>query len=211
MLPKHRNDRLISAVLASLVLVLAAATAAAQEPPVGTAGGMSAEEKAMWDAMMKASTPGPNHEKLTSLAGEWTFKNKMWMKPSEPPTESTGSVNYKELLGGWFIQGEYRGDMMGMAFAGIGIMGYDNNNQQFQSSWIDNFGTAIMFMTGSYDASSGSITFKGEVDDPMKPGTKVKVREVVRIDSPDSHTMEMYETRDGKETKTMEIVYTRKR
>ncbi|MFB3853724.1 MAG: DUF1579 domain-containing protein [Vicinamibacterales bacterium] len=203
----RRTRRLLPALIVCLV---AALPVAAQDPPVGTAG-MSAEEKAMFDAMMKASTPGPNHEMLTSLAGEWTFKNKMWMKPSEPATESTGTVNYSELLGGRFLQGNYRGDMMGMPFEGIAVMGYDNINKKFQASWIDNFGTAIMYMAGEYDPAAKAIVYRGEVDDMMKPGTKVKIREVVRIDSPDSHTMEWYELRDGKETKTMEIVYTRKK
>jgi hypothetical protein len=43
----------------------------------------------------------------------------------------------------------------------------------------------------------------------MKAGAKIPVREVIRIVDKDNHVMEWYETRDGKEQKTMEIVYTR--
>jgi len=80
------------------VFVSLATTSAQEKPPVGTTG-MSAEEKAMMDAMVKAATPGANHEMLGSLTGEWTFKNKMWMNPSAAPMESTGTASYSMLLG----------------------------------------------------------------------------------------------------------------
>jgi hypothetical protein len=195
---------------ALLVCLLVSATAVAQDkPPVGTSGSMSAEEKAMMDAMIKAGTPGPNHQLLASIAGDWTFKSRMWMKPSAPPTESTGSVNYTPLFGGRYVEGQYRGDMMGTPFEGRGLMGYDNVSGLFQTSWIDNMSTMIMHMTGQYDPATKTITYTGRMDDFMKPGTKVPVRQVIRLTSPDSHVMEWFETRDGKETKTMEIVYSR--
>jgi len=55
------------------------------------------------------------------------------------------------------------------------------------------------------------LTFRGDMDDMMKPGTKTKIRETVRIVDNDTHVMEWYETRAGatKEAKTMEITYKR--
>ena len=38
---------------------------------------------------------------------------------------------------------------------------------------------------------------------------QVNVRQVIRLVSHDSHVMEWYETRDGKEAKIMEIAYSR--
>lgn len=202
--------RPVSIALACLFVLVVLSTAYAQDKPaVGTAGSMSPEEKAMMDAMMKAATPGANHQMLASIAGDWTFKNRMWMNPAAPPSESTGTVKYTTLFDGRYVQGEYRGDMMGMPFEGLGLMGYDNTSGQFQATWIDNMGTMIMYMTGQYDAAAKTLTYSGQMDDPVKPGTKVKVREVVRLVSPDSHVMEWYETRNGKETKTMEITYSR--
>ena len=49
-------------------LLVAVAAAAQDKPPVGTAGTLSPEEKAMMDAMIKAGTPGPNHQLLASMA-----------------------------------------------------------------------------------------------------------------------------------------------
>lgn len=203
--------RIAACVFQAVVVCLVVSSAAlAQElPPTGTSGTMSAGEKAMMEAMVKAATPGPNHQLLASVAGDWTFKSRMWMNPSAPPAESTGSVSYTTLLGGRYVEGQYRGNMMGMPFEGRGLMGYDNVAEQFQATWADNMGTTIMYMTGQYDPDAKTITYTGRMDDLMKPGTKINVREVVHLTSPDSHTMEWFETRDGKEVKTMEIVYTR--
>ncbi len=192
------------------VCLLVAASAFGQDkPPVGTSGSMTAEEKAMMDAMVKAATPGANHQLLSSVAGDWTFKSRMWMNPSAPPSESAGTVSYTTLLGGRYVEGLYRGEMMGMPFEGHGLMGYDNLAGQFQSTWVDNMGTAIMLMTGQYDEAAKTLTYKGEMCDVMDPAKKVPVRQVVRLVSPDSHVMEWYETRNGKETKMMEISYSR--
>jgi len=206
-----RSRRLNAGWLPVLLLVLSApATAGAQDkPPVGTAGSMSAEEKAMMDAMVKAGTPGANHELLASVTGDWTFKSRMWMKPDAPPMESTGTVNYAPLYGGRYVEGHYKGDMMGSPFEGRGLMGYDNVTRKFQTTWADNMSTMIVFMTGDYDPATKTLTYTGTMDDMMKPGTKVGVRQVVRLASNDSHVMEWYETRDGKEAKMMEITYTR--
>ena len=208
-LARWLTARRVSAIVLLLGL-LAPLTAAAQDkPPVGTAGSMTAEEKAMMDAMVKAGTPGPNHELLASVVGDWTFKSRMWMDPSAPPTESTGTVSYASLFGGRYVEGLYKGDMMGTQFEGKGLMGYDNVSRKFQSTWADNMGTMIMFMTGDYDPAAKTITYTGRMNDLMKPGTQVTIRQVVRLTSPDTHVMEWYETRGGKEAKMMEITYSR--
>ncbi len=203
--------RLTASVLASLLvsMIVCAVAAAQDKPPVGTAGSMSAGEKAMMDAMAKAATPGPNHEMLASIVGDWTYTSRMWMNPGASPTESKGTVTYTALLGGRFVQGQYRGDMMGMPFEGLGLMGYDNTAGQFQASWVDNMGTSITYLTGQYDAANKTYTFTGQEDDPVNPGAKINVREVVRVVSPDSHVMEWYETRNGREVKMMEVSYSR--
>jgi hypothetical protein len=199
---------LASFVIAATSLGGASAALAQDKPP---AGSMSKEQQTMMDTMIKAATPGANHKLLASLVGEWTFVNKMWMDPAAPPTESTGTASYQMALDGRYLHGNYGGTMSGMAFEGHGLTAYDNVTQQFQSAWIDNFGTGITFMTGKYDPATKALTFRTEMADPMKPGTLVKVRQVIRLTSPDQHVMEWYESRGGKETKTMEIVYTRKK
>ncbi len=192
---------------AGIALALVIATHAQQQD--GKAPPMSKEQQAMMDAMTKAMTPGKNHQLLGSLAGQWQFSTKMWMDPAAPPAQSTGSALYEPIMGGRYLKGTYKGDMMGMPFEGVGVEGYDNVTGKFQATWIDNMGTSITFMSGKYDPATKTITFMGEMPDVMKPMTNVKIRQVIRLVDNDHHDMAWYETRNGKEVKTMEINYTR--
>jgi hypothetical protein len=171
----------------------------------------TASQQAMMEAWQKAATPGMNHKLLANLGGQWNFATKMWMEPGAPPETSTGTAVYTPLMGGRFLQGDYKGTFGGMAFQGLGLTGFDNVAQQFTTTWADNMGTSITFMTGTYDPATRTFLYRGDMDDVMKPGTKVKVRQTVKVLSDDSHLMEWYESRGGKEMKTMEIAYTRQK
>jgi hypothetical protein len=193
----------------ALLPVTGGVTVVAQQKPGWTP--VSKEQEAMALAMMKAMTPGEPHALLASLAGDWTFTSKMWMDPAAPPQESKGTATYTMLMGGRYLQGVYKGDMAGMAFEGVGVTAYDNTTGQYQSVWMDNLSTMLMFMTGSYDAASRTFTMRTEMADIVDPSIKVKVRELLTIVDRDTHRMEMFETRDGKERKNLELSYTRKK
>ena len=70
---------------------------------------------------------------------------------------------------------------------------------------------AKMLRHPTYSKGKVAFTYLGDMDDMMKPGVKVKVRQNVKILNNDSHVMDWYETRGGKEIKTMEIAYTRQK
>ncbi len=183
---------------------------AERKPAAKAPAPAAADPKAMQEAWEKAAAPGENHKLLASVVGEWTAQNKMWMDPSAPPVDSTGSATFTPIMGGRYVQGEYKAQMMGAPFEGVGVTGYDNLSKRFVTSWIDNMGTGILVLTGDYDPATKTFTYRGEMDDVLVPKTKVKVRETIKIVGPDTHVMEWYENRGGKEAKTMEITYTRK-
>jgi Protein of unknown function (DUF1579) len=199
---KHLLSRVLTGSLA-LTLPLLAQEVKPKTP--------TAEQQAVMEAWQKAATPGSNHKLLASLTGPWTFTTKMWMQPGAPPESSAGTAVYTPLMDGRYIQGVYKGTFGGMAFQGLGLMGYDNVAGHFTSTWADNMSTSIMLMNGNYDPALKTFTYTGDMDDVMKPGIKVKVRQIVRVLSDDSHVMEWYETRGGKEMKTMEIAYIRQK
>ena len=198
---------------AGLVAVCLAVSVAAQEKPKPTAPAqqMSAAEKAMMDAMTAAMTPGEPHKLLASLAGEWAFTMTMWTSPGAPPETYHGTGTYTPILGGRYVQSAAKGVMMGMPFEGMGINAYDNVTKRFVSSWIDNFGTGIITFAGTQDAATKTITYTGEMADLLQPTAMVKVRELLRFVDANTHVMEWYETRGGKEVKTMQIDYVRKK
>jgi hypothetical protein len=182
-----------------------------KQKPSAVPAKMGAEQQAMMEAMQKAGAIGPQHKQLQAMVGDWTYAMKFWMDPAAPPEESTGTTTYRSLMDGRYVQHEHKGMSMGMPFHGIGLLGYDNVTKQFQGHFFENMSTGQMLMNGTYDAGTKTYTFRGDMDDMMKPGTKVKVRETVRVTDANTHVLEWYETRGGKEAKTMEITYKRKK
>jgi hypothetical protein len=101
------------------------------------------------------------------------------------------------------------GKMKDFTFKGMSTDGYDNVKQKFTSSWMDNMGTGIMTMEGTYDPATKTFTYTGEME--MVPGMKTPVRSVVKVTDKNHRTFEWYENRGGQEMKTLEIDYTRKK
>lgn len=177
---------------------------AAQQPE----GGMDAEQAAMMEAWMKAGAPGEPHARLAKGEGTWKMVVRSWMDPSAPPMESEGVSEQTMILDGRVLEQRIKSDMMGMPFEGLGHMGYDNVTGEYWASWLDSMSTGSFISRGTYDEEAAAITLHGEYADPMS-GASIPVRAVSRHVSDDEHVFEWYETRDGAEIKTMEIVYTR--
>jgi hypothetical protein len=169
----------------------------------------STDPQAMMEAYKKLGTPGEPHKQLASLAGSWTTQTKEWMEPGKPPMESTGSVEMKTLLDGRFLEQEFTGNMMGQPYNGIGITGYDNLRKRYVSTWIDTMGTGIFTMEGMASPDGKTITLKGQHAE--LGGGHMTHRAVWKIMDSNSQTFDMYGAHQGgKETKMMEITYTRK-
>lgn len=169
---------------------------------------MSPEEMAMMKAWEEAMTPGPEHEMLASMAGDWSLEVTSWMDPAAPPEVSQATAHREMILGGRVLSEHVNGTMMGQPFEGMGTTGYDNVTDKYWSTWMDNMGTGMMMSTGTYDADSKSMTMTGEYPDPMSGGMKTS-KMVMRQEGDDREVMEMYEMRGDQEVKTMEIVFTR--
>jgi len=168
--------------------------------------------------MMELAKLNDNHKLLVETAGTWSYTVKMWMDPKGNPTESTGTATRKSIMDGRYVSGEYSGKFkmpgadgktMEMNFIGMSMDGYDNVKKKFVSGWVDNMGTGIMTMDGTYDAATKAFTYTGEYE--MMPGMKEKVRQIIKMTDASHMTMEYYEDRGQGEAKTMEINYTKKK
>jgi hypothetical protein len=166
----------------------------------------SADDMKAWTDYM---TPGPVHEMVAKSNGEWNEEISFWMAPDAPPSKTTASATNKMILGGRYQYSAVSGVMMGMPFEGVSILGYDNAKKIFQSSWMDNFGTGISNMTGTWDEASKTVNFTGTSVDPMT-GNDVNIRQTFRIIDDNNQIIEMFANMNGKEMKTMEIKMTRK-
>jgi Protein of unknown function (DUF1579) len=171
----------------------------------------AAKTQAMQDAMMaemmKYANPGPMHDFLKPLAGNWKTSTKMWMGPE--PTVSEGTCETSWIMGGRYLLSKHTGTFGNMPFEGMEILGYDMRKSEYTSAWIDNMGTSITLSShGSADTSAKTLTIEAAFDDPAS-GKAVPYRMVTKIVDDNTHTFAMIGQRDGKDVTEMEITYTR--
>jgi hypothetical protein len=162
----------------------------------------------MEKAWMKYMTPGPMHEMMAKWNGTWTEEMTMWEIPGAEPKKYTAKVENKMIFGNRYQEGIHTGVFNGMPFEGRSILGFDNAKRMFVSTWYDNMGTGIMKMQGKYSEDIKTINFSGVTVDP-ETGREMRSREIFKIIDDNTQHMEFYTTKDGKETKTMEIKFTR--
>ncbi len=197
--------RFISLAVTALSIILTVSPVLAKEKK----GEKPMDQQAMMELWKKLATPGEPHKLLASMAGSWTTTTKEWMEPGKPATESTGTAEMKMLLDGRFLYQEYNSQMMGQPFSGIGIDAYDNMTKKYVTAWIDSMGTGIFIMEGTASADGKTITLKGSHPEPG--GGKMTHRAVWKIVDNNNQTFDMYGAHHrGKETKMLEITYTRK-
>jgi hypothetical protein len=193
--------------LIALALVAGVTLAPAQE---GQEMGGGADMAAMMKEWEKWSAPCPMHKHLEKLVGTWNAVTKMSMDPSAPAVESKGVATNTLIMGGRWLRQDYKGEMMGMPFEGVGMLGYDNFKKQFIGSWIDNASTMMMHSMGTANESGTEFNLSGTMDEPITGERDKKFRHAWKIASADSHTFEAYDNIPGKgEVKVLEITYTR--
>lgn len=166
-------------------------------------------ENDMMQKWMEYATPGKMQKMLAKQNGVWEANTKFWMAPGQDPMESTAEVTTDMYMGDRFQKSTYSGDMMGMPFKGESTTGYDNVRKVFVNTWIDNTGTGIMYSEGTWNEATKTIEYKGNMTDAMA-GKAMPFREVVTIIDDNNYKMEMFNTMEGKEMKTMEVTFKRK-
>jgi hypothetical protein len=168
----------------------------------------SAQTQDQMKAWADYMTPGDVHKMIAKWDGKWKEDVTFWMQPGAPPTKSNSTCVNKMILGGRYQQSTHSGNMMGQPFEGQGTLAWDNARKILISTWIDNMGTGIMYMEGAWDNATKSATMKGKTIDPGT-GKGMDVKEIFTAVDDNTQKMEMFMTQDGKEFKTMEIIFTR--
>lgn len=185
-----------------------------KEPSTGSRFDQSHSAQSGMDQaeMMKkveaAGTPGPAHQALNALVGDWKAEVKCWMDPGGPPTVSQGSANASWKFNGRFLEEDFKGEMMGQPFHGRTILGFDNIKQSFNSVWLSDTQTSMFVSEGKGDSGNKVVTLEGKATCPGTGRKDVPMKTVLRLLSPDKHLLEMFDGSQGN-AKTMEITYTR--
>jgi hypothetical protein len=170
------------------------------------AAAQTQEEMKKW---MEYSTPSDVHKMIAKSDGDWNEDLSFWMAPGAPEQKMKSTCNNKMIMGGRYQESTHTGDFGGMPFEGRGTLAYDNLTKKLITTWIDNMGTGLMYMEGTWDDATRSVTFKGKMVEPMV-GKEINVKEVWKIVDDNTQEVDMYQEKDGKESKTMHIKLTRK-
>ncbi len=197
----------ITTLLVALALVGCHSTGDHDGSGSHDADAMAMTEAEMMEAMMAMAAPGPEHAYLAESVGMWNVSAKMWMDPSAPPENSSALSTIQPILGGIFFMERFQGDMGGMPFDGLLIIGYSNFQEQFMSVWMDSMNTTMSPMTGHRD-ENGVLHMSGTAIDAMSPEGR-PMRLTVETQTADRTLFRMYHTMGGEESMIMEMVYTR--
>ena len=169
---------------------------ASSNTPVDTA----AMNKA-WAAYM---TPGEVHKMLAKADGKWDAEITFYMGSDTSVNKATCETEM--ILGGRYQKSEYEGNVDGMPFEGINTLAYDNSRKVYISTWIDNMGTGLMYLEGTFDDKTMTMNLKGKAAD-VTTGKDIMMRETVKIIDEKTQQMDMYDTKEGAtEVKTMSIL-----
>ena len=168
------------------------------------------DSAAMMKAWMDFATPGAMHTWMAKTNGTWEAEVSQWMSADAPPMKAKATNVQSSALGGRYVTGKFTGTMMGQPFEGMSLMGYDNGKKMFTSTWVDNMGTGLVRMAGTYDEATKTLNMKGSQTDPMT-GKDSDIREEMKMIDDNTYTMTMYGAgMDGKEMKFMEGTFKKK-
>ena len=155
-----------------------------------------------------AASPGQMHEIIIKLSGDWSTDETFKSGPGAQPEKSTGKSNNEMIMQNRFLRIRHHSMTPMGEFEGEGLMGYDNLQNTFQFTWIDNMSTGMMNMKGSYDSKTNSITLTGTGMNPQT-GLPEKVKQIFKFADDGTIVLEIYGTKNNAEYVSARIVYTR--
>src|SRR5262245_8651062 len=191
-----------------LAIASMAAAAHAAEPAkksAPSAAKIGPAQRAAVAEMEKLAAPGPPHERLKAMEGNWKAVQKTWLGPGEP-TIGEGVSENRMILGGRFLEQRYKGTFQGRPYEGYGLTGYDNKKNVYTTMWVDTWNTSTMTGEGTMDAS-GDLVTRTSADGP--DGKPAEYRMVTHTADASRMVFSLYVTSNGQEQLTMEITYTR--
>lgn len=156
---------------------------------------------------VRSPTPGQSseHKLLAQLAGDYKVAVTIHGFGDAGPPATKGRVKFESILGGRFLMETSKSQLLGDGFEWVGIYGYDSSAKKYTAIWADNGRDTHDTAFGTYDATTQTLIFTGEQDDP-RTGGKKSFKWTIRMHPPDDITIEMYEKgADGEEQLVMRL------
>ena len=190
---------------ALLAALLSPSTTRAQQPDE------EARRRALEQRALEAAQPGPEHERLAALAGDWDVTSSYRSSPTAAPVVGTGSATNRMSLDGRFLLSESSERSGDRDAQSVAILGYDRRSNRYTINAYATRGTHFLTAEGLWDAGSRAFTMYGRKPDPIANRTE-HYTIVVRHPSPDEYTLEIsYRLPSGESFTAVEMKHTRRR
>ena len=142
------------------------------------------DPEAMKKEYEKLGQPDEHHKALEVFVGSWKVEFKSLMADMEA-FNSTGTATFEPLMEGRFLKQDFKGEILGSPFHGIGLTGYHKTLQRYEGVWFDNGNTALSYMTGT--KTNDGWLYEGEETDPMA-GQTLKIQDAIAMHGNDHFT-----------------------
>ncbi|MFH2037426.1 MAG: DUF1579 family protein [Candidatus Zixiibacteriota bacterium] len=171
------------------------------------------KQKEMIDQSMALATPGPEHQILEKMSGDWNLEIKFWTEPGGDAVLSNGTCQIKPILGGRFYESKSESGVGLSAMETLNIMGFDRRYKKYTYIGFDNFGTYFVTAEGTYDEIENRFKLQGTDYDPILNNTQVYDMITTFIDD-NKFVWELYYTnpeltKGADKFKMIEVTYTR--
>jgi hypothetical protein len=154
--------------------------------------------------------PGPEHEVLKLEEGTWDAVVEFTVAPGAPTEKSKGVEVNTIGCGGLCMITDFKGQAMGAAFHGHGIVTWDAGKKKYVGSWTDSMSRGLAITEGTWDPAKKQGT--GTMEGPDMTGQVVKTRSVSEHRPDGTRVFTAYAPGpDGKEMQVMRITYSRRK
>ena len=159
-----------------------------------------------WENYSKA---GAYHKMLDTLAGTWQEEMKFYMEGSDTAQTVKMTAAITPVLNGLYQQTLHRGKIMNMPYEGRTVLGFNKASNLFEYTWLDNFSSGMMFLTGTMDSVNNMINLSGTMADPVT-GKNIAVRQTIEMLNNKEQHIKFYDRKNAIERLSMEIIMHKK-
>jgi hypothetical protein len=135
------------------------------------------------------ATPGPQHEWLRQLEGDWVHETAVPPAPGQAADTLTGTESVR-FLGNIWLVAEGRGQMPGGGEAWtLMTLGYDPGKGRFVGSWHGSMMQHLWVYDGQLDDAERVLTLSSVGPDFETPGQTRRYQDVIEIQDADHRTL----------------------
>lgn len=152
------------------------------------------------------------HARLAALAGSWDMAYRVSMGPGSPQWASfDGVATFEPVLGGRYLLQRTRSTSPMGTTEGLGLLGYDNRRERYESVWLDEASTSMNFsVTEDGTDPDAPASRTGRFYDPyLDQESATRETLTFRDDGTLFLAVEVHQPLDGSWWRFLEITYTR--